>query len=373
MSRPLLIGITLAKPGGTTQFVLSLATFLYRRGHNVTVLAGEGEWLFQECQKAGIPIIRVRHLKRDISPLQDVLAAWELFWLFRRERPVAVHLNSSKMGVIGSIAARLARVPNIVYCIGGWSFLENVSSIRKTIYVIAEQISAWFKHHIVCLHPDDEQAAIAIGIPKRKITIIPNGLDVQTADKTRLPREVARAQLGLPQNAFVFGTIANLYPAKNLPSYIKACSQVHTLYPDAVFSIIGEGPERTQIENTIQHHNLKHIALLHGAQKNAARYLNAFDAFVLPSSKEGMPFALLEAMAASLPCIATDVGAHRWMLASSGIIVPSNDTNALAQAMIRIRKNPNATSGRAARELVEQTFSHVACLTRHEKALTSLN
>ncbi len=372
----IVVAITQAVPGGTTSLVFDYAFWLKQKGFRVTILAGEGEWLFERCQEAELPCLRVPFMQREIRPWLDLPAIFSLAKLLKELKPDVIHLNSSKMGVIGSLSARLAGIPRVVYCIGGWAFLESIASWKKWVYAVAERFTAGLKDQIICLHPADKQAAEARHIhPREGITIVPNGIDLPSLDRARLSRAEARQTLNLSQDRFVFGTIANFYATKNLPAYIRSVASLLRNFPSATLVLIGEGAERLQIEQAIREQALESQVILTGAQPDAHRLLSAFDVFVLPSTKEGMPFSTLEAMAARLPCIVTDVGAHAWMLQQTGSwIVPCGDTSALQNAMQEAMQQRGrlVDIGEANRTTVEQRFPRertfeaqlAACLPR---------
>ena len=368
-TNPILIAITMAVPGGATSFVFSLASWLKTRGNNVIVAAGEeGDWLEKRCQEAHITFRRIPHLKRAIDPLHDALAVRSFKRLLDEIRPRALHLNSSKAGVIGSLAGRLSHVPNIVYCIGGWAALDANSFWARQLYTWPERFSASWKDTIVCLHPGDAAFAEAHHIvPKKSLMIIPNGINAELVRQNLLSRAEARRQLRLPLDKIVIGTIAHFLNAKNLPQYIESCADVLKQRPDVHFCLIGDGIERPQIEQTIQKHHLNTSVTLCGAKDHAAHFLNAFDVFALPSKKEGMPFVLLEAAAANLPIVTTDVGAHRWMLPEA-TIVPPLQPNTLSKAIIKtidalVYTHPDTYQKSLSR------FSEETCFEAHESLL----
>lgn len=367
------LAITLAKPGGATSFVFGLASSLQTQGIPVTVLAGEGDWLFERCAEKQIPCLRIPSLGRELSLWRDLRSLRELTSLLKKLQPTALHLNSSKMGVLGSLAGRLAYVPRIIYCIGGWSFLEAVSQQKKALYIWAERISSHLKDHIVCVHPGDAELARLHQIRGREETlVIPNGVDLQAFDKTILSKEAARTALGLSQEEYLFGTLGNFYPAKDLPRYMEACALVHREHPNARFVLIGDGQERDAIKSARSRYGLDEAVKLLGSIDQASRYLSAFDSFVFPSAKEGMAFALLEAMAARLPCIVTDVGANRWALGEDAWIVPPQNPQALAAAMSEALTHPEDAikKGLRVRETVENRFPLQQTFTAHINLLT---
>jgi glycosyltransferase involved in cell wall biosynthesis len=346
----LVLAVTLADHGGVQHFLAGFAVWLRDQGHEVTVVAGEGAWLAERCKDSNIPFIRLKKLVREIHPWKDLFAVKELHDIFRELKPDAVHLNSAKMSVAGSIASKLAKIPHVTYRIGGWTFREELPPAKKWLYRFMEKITARFKHVIVCVNPDDVRLAKEVGIkPRQEIIAVPNGIDLVKFDAEWKP---------IAHSHFTFGTIANFYPPKDLVRYLEACDLVHKAEPNARFVILGEGPLRKEIETKRNSLGLDEYVALPGAFVAAAPLLGGFDAFVLPSSKEGMAFALLEGMAAHLPCIATDVGAAKWMLADGGLIVPKMNPEALAEAMLQVMRDSDLRESlsKKARLQVETRF-----------------
>ena len=333
------IVVTQGEPGGVQVFLAGFMKWLVSLGHEVRVFCGPGAWLEIKCRESGIPFTRLEKLRREIGP-HDLPALLELKREFARFKPDAVHLNSSKVGIVGSLAARMAGVPRIAYRIGGWVFLEDLSAWKRGAYLLAERWTAPFKDVIICVHPGDVAAAKTARIrPRKEIACVPNGIDLATFDADLLPREAARARLA-GASGFVFGTISNFYPPKDLPRYMEACAHVVKRAPEAKFVLIGDGEQRTEIESAIKRHGLERHVILAGQREDADRLYRAFDAFVLPSTKEGMSWGLLRAMAAGIACVATDVGAAKWMLADGGLTVPAKNPVALADAMQKIMHDP---------------------------------
>lgn len=366
-TQPIVLGITLGKPGGTTTFVWRFARWLQHRGENVVVLIGEeGTWLRERCIESKISFRVIPHLQREIHPWHDALALKSFYTALRDLQPRVLHLNSAKAGVIGSLAGRLARVPNIVYFIGGWAALSTSSPIQRAAYLWPERLTGRCKDTIICLHPGDAAFANKHGIhPKKSLIVIPNGINETALQASLFSREEARRKLSLPQEGWIFGTVANFYPPKDLPRYMRACRRVVDRFPNAHFCLIGDGMERGLIEEAIRTLHLELSVHLAGSREEASRFLRAFDAFVLPSKKEGMPFVLLEAAAAGLPIIATDVGAHRWMLPEATIVPPQNEET-LAEALCQEMQMPHTPDYKTSLA----RFDEEACFEAHFAALT---
>ena len=352
--------VTTSEWGGVQNFIFTLAQEMMRRGFELLVAAGGDGELGQRCAEVRIPYLKLKTMRREISLFRDLAALHEIREVIKQFKPTAVHLNSSKMGVIGAWAANLEKAPRIVYRIGGWAFLEQTGWLKHKIYLWSEILTAAKKDIIVTVHPADEALAKLHHIqPRHQITTISNGLDLEKFDRALLSRETARQQLGLMPEQIVIGAVANFFAPKNIPWYLNAIARLSDL-PDTVkFVIVGDGPERPLIEKLQQDLNLTQRVILTGRKINTQSLYRAFDFFVLPSSKEGMPWALLEAMAASLPCITTDVGACRWMLEpDAGVVVPNQDQTALAQAIrsLLADKTRSEQLGKAARLAVANRF-----------------
>ncbi|HVM90442.1 MAG TPA: glycosyltransferase, partial [Verrucomicrobiae bacterium] len=314
----IVLAVTLGEPGGVQQFLAGFGAFLKSLGHEVTVVSGDGDWLKLRCEALGLPYIRLQKMGREISPLRDLPAIAELKRIFTELKPDAVHLNSAKMGAVGSIAASLAKVPHVTYRIGGWTFREELPASKKWLYRRIEISTARFKDVIVCVHPGDEAIAREAGIkPRKRLVTVANGIDLAAFDKNLIARDIARQILlacngknvcepgahAPDEKTFLFGTVANFYPPKDLSRYLDACKLVHNAEPASRFLILGDGKLRPELEAKRKTLGLEDAVWLPGARDDASHLLAGFDAFVLPSSKEGMAFALLEAMAAKLPCL----------------------------------------------------------------------
>lgn len=340
--RRILLLVTQADWGGVQSFLVRFARDLKAEGHEVLLAAGGTGEIFARAAEAGVPTRRLDRMVREISLLEDWRACLEIIGLIDGFKPDAVHLNSSKMGVIGSLAAaRSAARPRVVYRIGGWAFLEPLAGWKKWVYRTAERFSAKYKDIILTVHPGDQALAEKIGIrPRGKTLTVANGLDFDGFTAALASRAAARQALGLPDGAFVFGTVANAYATKGLLPYLDTLQAVLAEKPDAWAVILGDGPQFTELKAKKQALGLDRL-ILTGHRDDANRLYRAFDVFVLPSVKEGMPWTALEAMASGVPIVATDVGACRWMTQDpendqAALIVPPQNATALAEALENI-------------------------------------
>jgi glycosyltransferase involved in cell wall biosynthesis len=395
-AKRILFVITLSEWGGAQSYVLKAAKEAERRGWKTLVAAGGESDLKRRCVELNIEYRTLKNMGRSVSAIKDLLAVRELLALMRSWKPDTAYLHSSKAGVVGSIAARMADVKRAVYRIGGWSFLDPVSPMQKLMRRWSERLTARFKDVIIVLHPRDEELAKKHRIiPKERIIVIPNGLDVRAFNEQLLDRDAARHSLlelfnqdagirecddarrtGTPvacpnDHPRIILTIANFFATKNISGYLDAIRIVHDEAPAAKFVIIGEGEQCKEIEKKRKSLGLEQTVFLPGKRENAAALLSGADLFVLPSAKEGMPWTLLEAMAAGLPCIATDVGANQWMLNGNGWIAPPDNPRELARALLDALTNPASAKEKTvrARKDVETRFSESAMWEKTFEAL----
>ena len=367
-AKRILFVVTQAHWGGVQSFLVRFAAELQKQGHTVLLAAaGEGA-LWDKAEQAGVPTHRLTKLHRDIQPIQDLAAIQELRTLYHRFAPDAIHLNSSKIGILGSLAAASYRAQKpdirIVYRIGGWSFLEPVSSAKKWFYLKAEQWTARYKDIILTVHPGDEALAKSLHIqPRLGVMTAPNGLEIDSFQSHLLDRDTAKSQLELPLESIVFGLVSNAYATKGLVPFLQDIHSFLLAHPEVYICILGDGPQFSDLQELQRASPAKDRIRLMGQRPDATRLYRAFDAFVLPSKKEGMPWALLEAMASGLPCIATDVGACSWMLrggeAPAGLIVSKDQMSQTYAAMESLLNQPQlrATFGQEAQKQIRSRFS----------------
>lgn len=326
--------ITQADGGGAQKYVLDMAEHF---GGGIAS-GTEANQLFEDAKKRGIKTFPLHHLKRNISPLHDLAAIWEIKKLIKHEQPDIVHLNSSKAGFLGSIAGKFAGV-KVVFTAHGFFYFKNAAWYIKIPYTVLEWFASQFRDVIIAVSEEDRRQGIKHHLlPADKIVTIHNGIP----DIGFLASEQARRVLGLLPDKLILGNVAQLYNRKAIDILIKAAA----ILPDDVKSkiqvvVIGEGPERANLERQIVEYNLKNVFVLAGYRPQAVTLLKAFDVFVLSSRREGFPYVLLEALQAWLPIIATDVGGNKEAVAEgAGMIVPSERPDLLARAIIGLINDP---------------------------------
>jgi len=355
--------------GGAQRYVYDLAMNLPRDRFEAVVAAGGDGMLFDMLNSAGIRTIPIPGMSRDIHIYSELSALRQLVSIIRKEQPDAVHLNSSKAGGLGAVAARIAswgtgNRPLIVFTVHGWGFHEDRSALwRAAIYVVS-WISSLFQDKIILLDTTDLAAAEKF-IPRRKLTLIPNGI----GDIDFYARADARAFLTkkiahpISNDTFLIGCIAELTKNKGLYYLIDAAVRIKTEYPDLTFQliIIGDGEEKENLKQQIMQNKLDDTIFLAGFIPAASRYLKALDIFMLPSLKEGLPYVLMEAMQAELPIIATEVGGIPDLIEDKkeGLLVRAKDTRGMTDALVSMIQHPEMRGAYAAAAAQKQETNFI--------------
>lgn len=336
--------ITQGESGGAQKYVHDLAVNL-AKDYDITVAVGEphGQRNLQSRITSHIPhikMVQLTHLVRRISPIHDILALFELRKLYRKLQPDIIHLNSSKAGLLGSLAKWyvLSDTCYVIYTVHGWVFNEPLSKLKKKLYFLLEKYTAKFKDKIIVLNEKEwSDATNLLKIPQKKLTIVPPGIDIKQNYFNKVEaKEKLKKFLSKPilENDYVVGTIANHYKTKGLDVLIKAAAKIKE--KNIHFIIIGDGPQKNDLQLQITNYKLQNFYLL-GSIENASAYLKAFDLFVLPSRKEGFPYTILEAMAQNIPVITTDVGGIGTLVQNkkTGFVIKPDDVDELAKTICK--------------------------------------
>jgi len=200
-----------------------------------------------------------------------------------------------------------------------------------------------------------------------RVHVVANGIDTSSFTPRPDTRSDVRRELGLPENAWVVGTVGRLAPEKDQALLVRAMAPL--LSDRRHLVIVGDGPERDALRTVIHEANAERYVLMAGSRSDVARLLSAFDAFALPSRTEGLPLVLLEAMASELPVVATAVGGIPDLVVPglTGMLVPPSDAPALRAALLSIVENPPGARkmGRAARREVVAHHSAEAMATAY--------
>lgn len=366
--------ITKMDVGGAQETALAICTELDPVRFEVTLISGpegEGTAMTPSIAAAGVRHLVVRRLVRRISPLDDVLATVALWRLLRNERFDVVQTHSSKAGVIGRVAAFLARVPRIVHTVHGWSFRPGQDRAEFVAYRTAERLLAPITHTIVVVTSADIDAGLAAGVGRRgQYAVVRSGIDVD-AWRSHRGRAEARAALGVPAGAPMVATVMRLAPPKDPVTLVRAVAGSAN---DPWLVVFGDGPMLEDARAEAERAGLDGRVRFAGLRRDVPDLLHAADVAVLSSSTEGLPRAVVEALAAGVPVVATDVGGVREVVRDgcTGMLVPVGDAEAMARAIDAvIERHDEFRAGIAAAGPTIESFSRAAMAAALERIYTA--
>ncbi len=345
--------VTQTKWGGAQKYVWQLAKY-FAKDNQVEIAYGEianlDQTFLDQADKLGIKTIPVKNLMRNIEPAKELSAIRDLSKIIKQGQYNLIHLNSSKVGLLGTLAAQgynmnpLNVRTRIVYTAHGFVFNEPLNKLQKLIYKMSEKFSTGLQTAIITVSDFDKQSALDNKIcPARKMITIHNGLDFSEYDF--LSKAEAKQELGLSEDKKYFGTIASFYETKGYPYLIEAIKslveQKSPLLQNHRWIFIGEGPEENNIKGKIERNNLQEYIKIVPAKNNDWKFLKAFDYFILPSVKEGLPYTILEAGLAGIPTIASRVGGIPEILTDNetGLLTTPANPLSLLKAMETLANN----------------------------------
>ena len=336
--------ITKSNWGGAQKYVFDIATNTPRDQFDTTVLLGGTGDLKRKLESAGVKTIVLKNSQRDIDTKKEFSLLFDLIKIFRKEKPDIVHLNSSKMGFTGALAARIAGIKKIVFTTHGWAFNEDRPWWQKILARIFHILTILLSHKAIAVSQITKDQ---IGSPwNKKMIVIRNGLRPidfkgQKSAREMLSIKILEKNLDVKEtflkNPVWVGTISELHKTKGLNFAIEAVSKIE----NCIFIIIGDGEERKNLEELIKRLKLSNKVFLMGRIEMASSYLKAFDIFTLSSITEALPYALLEAGSASLPVIASNVGGIPEIIENekSGILIRSKSSEEIKRAIEYVLNN----------------------------------
>ncbi len=343
------------EPGGAESMLLALMDSLQPRGYRCLVGLAGGGWLEERLNERGASVIPLsfRHTGdwRLLRKIGRTIGEWDVS---------LVHTHLSRMNLYGGIGAGLARVP-VVATVHGRDFQGRWGRL-------GERLVTRFSNRVVAVSQDLARAMEQRGWPRSRLRVIHNGIPV-TEPEPETVREEARRELGIEPGAPVIGTVGRLEPVKAYPVLMAAMEQVLGVAPEARVLMVGDGSERGMLEADACERGISHRVIFAGTRTDVPRMLAAMDLFVLCSHSEGLSISLMEAMAAGLPVVATEVGGNPELVeyGTTGLLVPPRDPEMLAAAILFLIRHPQCcrTLGSAGRQRVIERFSADAMAAKY--------
>jgi glycosyltransferase involved in cell wall biosynthesis len=328
------------------------------------LVAGPGGLLDEETRQSGMETHFLPALVRPIRPWSDLAAVAALARLFRRLRPEIVHTHSSKAGIVGRAAAAAAGVPVVVHTIHGFGFHPGQSGAVRKALCWAERAVRPVTTHVVTVSRAHLERGAALGLlDPARASVIRSGVHLgairaAAGAAAGVGREAHRARLGLPVRGPIVGMVACLKPQKAPLDFVEAAARVAQRRRDACFVVAGDGALKDAVASRARALGLEGRLHLLGWRRDVPDLLASFDVLVLTSRWEGLPRVIPEAIAASVPVVATAVDGSAEILKDgvNGFLAAPGDIDGIAARIARLLDEPALGSEvtAAARPLLDE-------------------
>lgn len=347
--------ITLSEAGGAQQVVKHLCEGFYKENKIILAASPNGE-LIKWAEDFGIMVYPLQNMKRNISPIDDLITLIQLINIIRHEKPDIVHCHSWKAGVLGRIAAFFCGVQKIYFTVHGWSVLGKSNRILRTIFIFIEKLLTLITTKLICVCEEDRKQGLNLKIAsKDKLYTIYNGIN----DINKIKSKSIRERYKIPEDAIILCSVARIAPQKRCFETVSIIAEIMKKRKDIYFIFVGDGLLFKQMNNTVKQYGIEQRFILAGSQNNVPDYLNSADIFLLLSNYEGLPISLLEAMCMGLPLVASNVGGVCELIEdnNNGFLVSNDEKEIIYKLNILIGDNKKRKEfGRNGRAMFESKF-----------------
>src|SRR5690242_7972863 len=356
--------------GGAAKIILRLAETMRSEGWHVDLLTTNAVFR-QTAEENGIGTVDIDVIRREIRPLWDLYGLFHLYRFLRHERYTAVHTHTSKAGFVGRLAAWLARVPVILHTTHGFAFHERSSRAKRVFYSTLERVAAHWCDRVVSVSEFHRRWALELGIcGADKIIAIPNGIALEDPH-SRITASELRRGWGAQEDDLVILSTGRLAPEKGLEDLLKAASLLRQMGQRFRVVLAGDGPLRAELERLAKDLGVSEQVTFLGYRDDIPDLLVACDLVALPSLREGLSIALLEAMAAGKPVVATSIGSNVTVASEAevALLVPPCNPSSLAEAILRCGRDPalRIRLGHNARCVFESRYTEERMLNAYRK------
>jgi glycosyltransferase involved in cell wall biosynthesis len=360
--------------GGPARQVLASDPELARRGHELRLFvgapeAGEGD-LFELARARGLDVVRVPGLTRRPAPLQDLRAARFLRRALAEFAPELVHTHASKAGALGRRAAWRAGA-RTVHTFHGHVLEGYFPDAVSRLLVRQERKLAARTDRIVAVSHATADDLVRLGVvPEERLSVVPPGVDLAALAEVRARSHHLRRIVGAADDVVLVGVVGRLAPVKRPELAVDVFELLAQRYPRLELCFVGDGELRGALERRIEGgaQAVRRRVHMVGAQENMVAVLADLDAVLLTSRSEGLPVALIEAAAAALPVVATNVGGVAELVAHERTGYLGSDVDELAYGLAQLLDDPagRAAMGQRARLRVLARHSAAALAERLE-------
>jgi glycosyltransferase involved in cell wall biosynthesis len=344
---------------------------LEAEGYEVHIACSDGPHT-RELIGQGYRVTPIR-IERRISPLSNLLSLWYLYRFMRTERFDIAHVHTPIAAVVGRLAARLAGVPLVIYTAHGFYFHDRMPRRVKAPIVWVERLLGRITDMLMAQSQEDAATAVVERIcPDHRVRWIGNGVDLR---RFQYSSNGYRGKLGLSERDLVVGFVGRMVGEKGIVELVEAMHLVAQRIPEVKLMLVGDTFDddrdrklKDTLRQKIASNGLASKVLLTGFVDEVPEVMAAMDVYALPSHREGMPRTVIEAMASGKPVVATNIRGCREEVVDgvTGLLVPVNDPQSLAQAIIKILSNPTMARqmGEAGRKRAVELFDEKLVIDR---------
>ncbi|MBL8232756.1 MAG: glycosyltransferase family 4 protein [Bryobacterales bacterium] len=365
-----------SKFGGASLGILRLARHWRTLNWDVSVLSTDPD--FQEAAtKNSVQVVPLDAVWREIRPVKDLIGLWRLTRFLRASEYTIVHTHTTKAGFIGRLAAWMAGVPVVVHTSHGFAFHEASHPFRIAFYVALDRVASWCCDKVITVSNFHANWGIKLGIAAPwKIQSIPNGIPAP-ALTTEDQRSRLRQSLGIDGDTLMLLTHGRLAAEKGLEDLLDAVAAVPSRAVRKFRLVLaGTGPLRAELEDRVRRLAIEDMVLFLGFRTDVAELLNAADLVVLPTWREGLSIALLEAMAAGCCIVTTSISPNREPTQDGrgAFLVPAKSPESIAQAIESLLSDPlrRHSYGSQARSIFEENYSMDRMLGSYQQVYRTL-
>ncbi|MBC8178718.1 MAG: glycosyltransferase family 4 protein [Deltaproteobacteria bacterium] len=312
----------------------------------------------KESVEKCVRVIATPSLIRRISPLQDLKALFSLWRLFIRERPFIVHTHTSKAGILGRLAAKLAGVPIIIHTPHGHVFYGHFGPLVSKCFLFTERVMARITDQMVALTQTEKNDYVALSVfSPEKVATIHSGVDVDRFMNVQVNIAEKKRMLGLNSKGLLVGTVGWLLPIKGPMHLLKAMPYVWENHPETSLIFVGKGDLEKGLKEEARRMGVSDKVIFLGWRDDIPEIMETIDVFVLPSLNEGMGRVLVEAMAAGKPVVASRVGGILDLVkeGQNGFLAEPGDEKGLAIAIKKLLEDKKMRDemGKRGREMAQ--------------------